>query len=168
MLFGAAVAALGGGVTLAIRGWLIDTSWVRTILAIGGVLFLAYALLLIREAWLPRISYADGSLRLHVRLGPPVRVPVEIVEAFLLGQGGSGLPGEQLARAETVTLVIRLAERAREWERHWIHPALGSWCGHYVTLRGTWCERLNVPLVNRLNARLAETKRRMVAVGGTA
>jgi hypothetical protein len=33
---------------------------------------------------------------------------------------------------------------------------LGKWCGSYITIRGTWCERLSVELVQRLNVRLAE------------
>ncbi|HEX4131608.1 MAG TPA: hypothetical protein VHZ24_16335 [Pirellulales bacterium] len=85
-------------------------------------------------------------------------VPIEVVEGFLLGQGPSYLPGKEASRSETRTLVVRLAERATEWEHVAMPPRLGSWCGHYITIRGTWCEPLSVDLVNRLNMKLHEAK----------
>jgi hypothetical protein len=53
-------------------------------------------------------------------------------------------------------LVIRIAESAADWQHVEVKPQLGSWCGGYVTVRGTWCEPLSISLVNRLNQRLAE------------
>jgi hypothetical protein len=98
-------------------------------------------------------------LLVFLRSGGPIRVPLEIVEGFLLGQAPGLLPGKRHLDAPTSSVVIRLAERAEEWAMIEVKPALGSWCGHYVTLRGTWCEPLSVDLVNRLNARLDEVKR---------
>jgi hypothetical protein len=85
-------------------------------------------------------------------------VPIELVECFLLGQGPTWLPGKKYAKTETVTLVVRLAERAVEWSHRSTHPMLGTWCDGYITIRGTWCEPLSLDLVNRLNQRLAEVQ----------
>jgi hypothetical protein len=52
-------------------------------------------------------------------------------------------------------LRIRLAERATEWAQRDVKPALGAWCGGYITIHGTWCEPLDIDLVNQLNKRLA-------------
>jgi hypothetical protein len=38
---------------------------------------------------------------------------------------------------------------------------MGSWCNHYVTIRGTWCEPLSVELAARLNARLASVQQQL-------
>ncbi len=104
----------------------------------------------------PRLSYRDGSLLVNLRPGGPIRVPIEIVEGFLLGQGPSFLPGRRYRGTETTTLVIRLAEAATDWaDVDGVKPALGKWCGGYITIRGTWCEPLSVSLINRLNQRLA-------------
>jgi hypothetical protein len=94
-----------------------------------------------------------------LRIGRPVRVPVDVVECFLLGQGPSLLPGANPA-AETANVIARLSEKSPEWSHVEVNRLLGSWCGGYVTIRGTFCEPLNVDVVNRLNAALA------AAVGG--
>jgi hypothetical protein len=88
-------------------------------------------------------------------------VPIELVEGFLLGQGPSFLPGKRHARTETTTFIVRLAESAEDWSQRDMPPALGKWCGSYITIRGTWCERLSVDLVQRLNVRLAEMHARI-------
>jgi hypothetical protein len=95
----------------------------------------------------------------YLRSGQPLAVPVEIVEAFFVGQGPATLPGG-LATQETANLVARLAQRATEWAERDVKRALGRWCGGYVTIRGTWCEPLNTDLVRRINRRLAEVKNR--------
>jgi hypothetical protein len=107
----------------------------------------------------PRLAYESGCLLVYLRPGPPFRVPVEHVEAFLLGQGPSWLPGEKHRRTETVTLVVRLAEKAEEWSHRDGDPRLGSWCDGYITIRGTWCQPLTLDVVVRLNRRLADVQR---------
>ncbi|HUY90610.1 MAG TPA: hypothetical protein VMV10_17870 [Pirellulales bacterium] len=150
---GAAGALLGTG----LFGW-IENSLAR----LAGWLLASVSLLtsihLARQAWRPRIACQAGELLLFLRPGRPIRVPLKIVEGFLMGQGPSFLPGQRFARMEATTIVIRLAERAQEWAKVDVEPKLGSWCGHYVTIRGAWCEPLSVDLVNRLNARLAEVQ----------
>jgi len=148
------VAALllpGGGAWI----WLKVLAWLVTGL---GVVLIAVAICqLVR----PRIV-CDGQ-RLLIDVGFPGRaaVPLEVVECFLLGQGPAFLPGSHWARAETVTVVIRLAEKAEAWRRGRIHPLIGSWCDGYIVLRGTFCEPLTVDVVNRLNHLLAEAHRKL-------
>ena len=59
-----------------------------------------------------------------------------------------------------LTVVIRLAELPQDWaDVPGIKPALGKWCGGYITIRGTWPEPLKCfHLVNGLNRRLAEVQ----------
>jgi hypothetical protein len=124
-----------------------------SILAAVGLLGCAALLWQMR---LPRLAVDDSRLLVYARSGRPYGVPIEVVEGFLLGQGPSFLPGKRNARTETTNFVIRLAESAADWSQRDMHPALGKWCGSYITIRGTWCERLSVDLVQRLNVRLAE------------
>jgi hypothetical protein len=101
------------------------------------------------------LAYDGRRLLVYLRGGGPIGVPIELVEGFLLGQGPAGLTGAKYAATEAATVVIRLSQRAEEWGYREVKRALGTWCNHYVTIRGTWCEPLSVPLVNRLNERLA-------------
>jgi hypothetical protein len=125
--------------------------------AIAGISLLLVVLLLwqLRQ---PRLAYENGQLLVYLRTTGPIRVPIEVVECFLLGQTESLLPGRQHARTETASIVIRLSETAPEWSQREVKPALGSWCGGYITIRGTWCEPLSLEVVNRLNAQLAEVQ----------
>jgi hypothetical protein len=128
----------------------------------GGALLAAVALVVLLSAvWQarrPRLAYELGFLLVYLRPQAPWRVPIDDVEGFLLGQGPSFLPGKRYVQAEVANLIVRLAERADEWRTIEIDRRLGTWCGHYITIRGTWCEPLNVKVANRLNARLAEVK----------
>ena len=126
------------------------------LMAVVGLLVVTQLVIQLRQ---PRLAYRDGVLLVCMKPGSPIRVPIEIVEGFLLGQGPSMLPGRQYQTTETSTVVIRLAESAQDWaDVPGIKPALGKWCGGYITIRGTWCEPLSVDLVNRLNRRLAEVQ----------
>lgn len=165
-VMGAAAALLSGAV-----GVFVGTGAVGTLenglLRLGGWLVASVSLLtlvhLARQAWRPRLACRAGELLVNLRPGEPIRVPLAVVEGFLLGKGASFLPGKRLAQMEASTLVIRLSERAAEWAKVDVEPKLGSWCGHYVTIRGAWCEPLSVDLVNRLNARLAEVQSQLRA-----
>ncbi|HET6879724.1 MAG TPA: hypothetical protein VFI31_06205 [Pirellulales bacterium] len=134
------------------RRWLLATGAVAAAVSLAGVAFLLW------QASLPRLGYDGRHLEVYLGTAKPVRVPIEVVEGFLLGRGPSFLPGRQQQQTEVANLVVRLAERAGEWERVEVNRQFGTWCGHYITIRGTWCERLSVALVNRLNTRLAEAQ----------
>lgn len=153
-----AVGLAGGA--LLVGGWTHEGfSWLR---AIGTVLVALAAVVVVALAWqlrAPRMAYNDGHLLVWLRAGPPFRVPIEVVEGFLLGQAPSLLPGRRNREREATTLLVRIAERAEDWRRQDVKPQLGSWCEGYITIRGTWCEPLSVALVNRLNERLAQVAR---------
>lgn len=131
-------------------------SWLRVV---GGGVFGAGAVTLMILLWQlrqPRLAYQDRHLLIFLRTGPPFRVPIEFVECFWLGQAPSMLPGKQNENTEVAAVVIRIADKAAEWRHQDVKPQLGKWCEGYVTIRGTWCEPLNIDVVNRLNTRLAE------------
>jgi hypothetical protein len=133
--------------------------WVRII---GYVLLAISALIAISvfyELKRPRLAYGNGKLQVYLRPGPPVNVPIELVEGFLMGQGPSMLPGQKFEQAETTTVVVKLADSAEEFSHIDVKPQYGKWCDSYITIRGTWSEPLNVALVQRLNQRLYEVTR---------
>ena len=133
---------------------LVKTAGVLLAVA-GGLLLLGLGLQSVR----PRLALDGTFVAFYLRSGPPVRVPLKFVEAFFLGQGPAQLTSQPDRDAETINLVARLAERAEDWKRIEVKPALGQWCDGYVTIRGTWCDPLTEELTRRLNRQLADAKR---------
>jgi hypothetical protein len=109
------------------------------------------------------VAYANGKVLFYLRAGRPIAVPVEIVEAFFLGQGPAYIPGTVEDSQETVNLVARISQKAEDWQRQEVKPALGRWCEGYVSIRGTWCEPLTNDVIRRLNRRLGEVTRENAA-----
>src|SRR5690349_2728496 len=98
-----ATKPLDAAAGLQIVGWFL----------LGGGAFL-FAIF----AWqfrLPRLARTDGTLLVYMRMGPPFRLPVEIVECFFLGTGGAQLPGKGGDDVPIRNLVIRLAEKAVDY-----------------------------------------------------
>ena len=58
--------------------------WLGWVIAALGVLLSLTLLHLIR---LPRLGYQDGDLLVYLGSATPMRVPIDIVEVFFLGQG---------------------------------------------------------------------------------
>lgn len=149
--------AIGGG--LILFGQLSGVEWARGVglgvAAIAGALLLLLGFQILR----PRVARQGNSLLLYLRPGTAIRVPLEFVEGFLLGQGPSFLRADQPDATVASTIVIRLADRAKDFAQRDVHSALGSWCNHYVTIRGVWCEPLSLEVVNRLNATLAKAQK---------
>jgi hypothetical protein len=135
--------------------------------AAAAALLLAYAIgLCVYLMWQPRLSYANEQLHVHLRPGAPIRVPIDIVECFFLGQGPALLPrlfGSRKKAEETSTIVVRLAESAEQWKHVDVKPALGQWCEGYITIRGTWCEPITNELLKRLNGNLVAAHREIRA-----
>jgi hypothetical protein len=134
--------------TPAVRGWM---------LGLGAAMAAVGALGAAAAAWMasrPRVAFARGEVLFYVRLGAPARIPIGDVECFLMGQGPALLPGERHRKTETVTVVVRLRERAEEWSHGDAHPLLAAWCDGHITLRGTWCEPLNLDVISRMNRAL--------------
>ncbi len=149
ILGGLSAAILAGAAPFAVRVVATGTLIVSLVLAVGLWL-----------QWLrPRIAYRDGEVLFFLRARSPVAVPVEVVEAFFLGQGPAYLPGAS-SKTQSVNLVARLSQRATQWAHQEVKPALGHWCDGYVTIRGTWCESLTGEVIRRLNRRLREVSQR--------
>jgi hypothetical protein len=154
---------------LALAGLILSTGAFGTV-ASGMVRWLGWILVgvtvptivsLTLKAQRPLLAVSRTHLFIYVRSDAPVRVPLDAVEGFLLGQGPVFHRGNRRTTREVRTVVIRLAERNSEWAQLDVRPELASWCGHYVTIRGMWCEPLSIDLVNSLNQRLAESHRRL-------
>jgi hypothetical protein len=110
----------------------------------------------------PRVAYEAGELLVYLEPGRATRVPIGFVEVFFLGQGPGELPKLKGREPETQNVIVRLAESAEEWKHRDVRPALGHWCEGYITIRGSWCERITPQLMRRMNGRLAEVKRESV------
>ena len=153
------VGLLGGLGLMTYR--LMDVGWIRIIAGFVMTLALLLMLGLIQQLFRPRVAYRNGHVLFYLKAGSPIGVPVEVVEAFVLGQGLAMLPLGLTApeKTETVNLVARLSERAPQWRQMEIKPALGRWEDGYVVMRGIWCEPLTGDLIRRLNRRLGEANR---------
>lgn len=138
---------IGGNVISRIAGWSLVSVGVSAVI-----------LLLVRTR-IPRIGYQDEHLLVYLNGFAPFRVPIEVVECFFLGQGSSMIKSRGGQELETATVVVRLAESAKEWHHRDVHRLLGHWCDGYITIRGTWCESLTADLLRELNARLVQMHR---------
>lgn len=126
---------------------------------LGLILAVAAAALvigLLSQMVKPRIAYRDREVLFYLRAGSPIAAPVEVVEAFFLGQGPAHVPLVDAQSTAAVNLVARLSQRAPQWAEQDVKPALGNWTEGYVTIRGAWCEPLNNEVIRRLNRRLKE------------
>lgn len=160
LLVPAAVAVVAAGIWLAWawstpqRGWSLG-AFVVALVWLGERL---------RRVNRPRLSYRDGRLLVHLYRGRRAEaVPIEVVECFFLGQGPSLLPKPLETSAgggnEARTIVVRLAEAAKEWHHRDVRASLGQWCEGYIILRGTWTEPLTAELAKSLNHRLVQAHR---------
>jgi len=164
-----AIALLAGCALLAsmlASGQWWPGSWLtlKVILAMVALWIWVRVIMLVNHACLPRLAYQRGELLVFLRYRRPLRVPVAQVECFFLGQGDSMLAaaGESEATesmAKTHTIVVRLAEAAKDWQAREVRPELGRWCDGYITIRGTWCEPVSPELVKQLNSRLVKIHR---------
>lgn len=135
---------------------LAPPSWAKALGVVLIALSLVLSGLLVWYGRVPRLAYDGRHLLVYLRSRGPVAVPIEVVECFLLGSGLHTLPGGR--EVQTSHLSVRLAERVTEWAQIEVKPALGKWCGGYITIYGMWCEPLTLELVRRLNTRLAEAQ----------
>lgn len=155
----ALLALLGLVLMLALPGQSGFSLWQwlgAALLALAVVMAAAVAYLM----RLPRLGYEGGRLLVYLKGMTPFRVPVDIVEVFFLGQTESMVPGRGGTSAKTTAVVVRLAEKAKEWHQRDVSPALGKWRDGYITIRGTWCEPISPEVLERLNHRLVAAHRR--------
>jgi hypothetical protein len=154
LLAGVAGVGLVAGFWLSEEGW--PWRWAGYVLATFGLGIGAWQWYL---ASFPRMAFEQGDLLLYLPPPDPLRVPVEIVECFFIGQGPSLLPDEQGREAQAANIIVRLAQKAEDWHRAEVPPLLAQWCDGYITLRGAFCESFDGDFVNALNKRLAEVHR---------
>ena len=164
VLMGMIPPALVGGIALVVATGVITSLnflWLRIAAWIVTILAACVLAAMIDQLRRPRVAYDHEQLFVNLRGGPAIPIPLEHVECFLLGQSSAHLPGDSTQQAETATVVVRLSEKATDYARRDVKPALGSWCDGNVTIRGTWCEPLDVQVVNRLNRQLAQVNREL-------
>ena len=114
----------------------------------------------------PRVARANQYLLMYLRGSRPIQVPLEIVEVFFRGQSPLDVQARSSQHSgrvelESVNVVVRLAERAIEWQQHEVSPTIAKWCGGYVSLLGTQCEPITPELLSQLNARLVQAHREL-------
>lgn len=109
----------------------------------------------------PRMAYQDDALLITLAIWQTHRIPIEYVECFFAGRAPALLPSPTGEAQETRvwSVVVRLAESAKEWHNRSVTSAWGEWKDGYITIRGTWCEPIDPPLLQQLNHRLAEIHR---------
>lgn len=136
-----------------------------TILTFVGVLLVIFGLAMtVRQlAWLrrPRVALSSDFVRLFVGRGCQYDIPLDVVECFFLGQALSQVRVSGIASRSVgnVTVVVRLAQRAKPWHERPADARLAKWEGGYVTLYGDWCEPITGDFVNKMNHQLADRKR---------
>ena len=145
---------------------IVVTSIVRELhgiaLALGiGVSLVGFFLTLNLLYWMrvPRLAYENGELLVYLRGPSPIRLPIDVVEVFFLGQGSSTLPRQGGRETETSNVVVRLAEAEPRWKQLDVDRRLGRWCESYITLYGAWCEQLTEKQMAQLNQRLIAAHR---------
>jgi hypothetical protein len=156
-----------------IRAWQGSAGWASAVFfGIGGLMTGLVCGTFIYWMRIPRLAFERDRLLVHVLNSiEPIRVPIDVVECFFLGQGPSDLPKLAGREPETQNVIVRLAESATDWKHRDVMPAFGHWCEGYITIRGAWCERITPDLMRELNRRLAEIHRERKAAakeGATA
>lgn len=151
---------VAGGITLASAGGSRLTQVAGSTLALVGFAWFLSTMRIVRR---PRLGYCSGELLVYLHAGKPIRMPIDVVEVFFLGQGPA-TGKDPRNRSEhpgivAANVVVRLSEAATEWHRRDVNVALGVWQDGYITVRGLWCEPLNGEVLRRMNRRLVEIKR---------
>lgn len=168
-------AALGLGLALlglAIAIWIFFASsltWSRGIGVLLGITFATTALFAWSFGRTPRLALTDDELLVFAKIWPsvfrvpPIRVPLDNVEVFFMGQGAvsgdePGHPREYQG-AVAANVVVRLAEAQKSWHARDINQWLGVWAEGYITVRGLWCENIDQDLLKDMNHNLMTAKR---------
>ena len=151
LLPAAGIAALGAATAMSVETLALHL-FGGAVAVVGVIAMTGLAIQWVR----PRIGFRGDQVVFNLRAGAGVAVPVEVVEAFFLGQGPAHIPQLTGNSAETVNLIARLSQKAPQWAKVEVKPALGHWCEGYVTIRGAWCEPLDNEVIRRLNRRLRE------------
>jgi hypothetical protein len=120
----------------------------------------------------PRLTRAGDTLEAWLALSGPQRVPLEVVECIFRGSEPLPLPGRPAGQEDgppkfrVNTLVVRLAERATDWQARETFRPWGTWEDGHLVVDGRWCEPLTTETVRGVAAKLLEAKREVAAGGG--
>lgn len=133
--------------------WLAAGLCAIAAILVGGLAFAAAQPRLVHEGHLLKVRLAPGAVH---------TVPLDAVECFFMGS--SLLESDAPARADQAThrvgtLVMRVAERAGEWQSRPTFAPWGTWDDGAIVFDGRWCEPLSVELARRLSGKLVEAKR---------
>jgi len=113
-----------------------------------------------------RLEQVGDVLRVRLALFRTQDVPLDVVECFFLGSQPLEQPGtvpDDLPTHRVGTLVVRLAERAKEWHERPTMSEWGTWKEGAIVCDGRWCEPLSADLVRSLTQRLVDAKRSLAA-----
>lgn len=171
----AVVALIGAGLMAAVflaggpalGNWLVSLYWIGSA---GLVAALAAA------ATRPRLVHCVDSKSenvLEVRLAPGAAhaVPLDVIECFFMGSQRLE-PEDAVADDQPThrvgTLVMRVAERAKDWQARPTFAPWGTWQDGAIVFDGRWCEPLSVELARRLSGKLVDAKRAVAGNPPTA
>lgn len=165
---GGLVAAAGAlaGLGLIVAGAVGAPVGLRWAVAGGGAAAVGAAVALAVAAARPRLQRRGGLLR--VRLMPLVThdVPLDVVECVFLGSRPlHGDSDEAEGGQRVATLVMRIAERAVDWQSRPTFRAWGTWDEGNVVFDGRWCEPLSGDVARQVAGRLLEARRAIVPAG---
>lgn len=124
----------------------------------------------------PRLGRRGQALLVRLSPWSTAEVPLAAVECVFPGsqplvgpvlrevhaaEDGSGA-GPASAR-RVGTLVIRFAERARDWRERPTFAPWGTWHDGHAIIDGRWCEPLSAEVARTISQRLLEAKREAAA-----
>ncbi len=138
-------------------GWFAD-GWIRWLALAMAFVCIGVTAMLLTAMRRPVLERDGQHLLVYLTSGKPQRIPLELVEVFFRGEGPVE-PEKEDESPNAANIVVRLAERAHDWQHRDVKKQLGHWCEGYITIRGMWCEPIDQPLMEHLNQRLIAAHR---------
>jgi hypothetical protein len=176
-----AVIACAAAAALACAGLAIPLPWLTAVAVFVGAVVVSASLVLAAAAALPRIERRGRDLRLRVGPTRAYDLPIELVECFFHGAHAIGRPVEpctgeasehdehdESSGRRRTTLVVRIAERASDWQERPTFRPWAGWKRGSVVLDGLWYEPLPMEGFAALAERLVQAKRSISRREGTA
>jgi hypothetical protein len=168
----AAGAAVCGGLALMLAAAVATGGAAAWPLAAALALAALVAAALAVAAAGPRLGRRGDALLVRLSPWTTAEVPLAVVECVFPGsqplvgavlhdvhaaEGGPAAGPEPTRRVGT--LVIRFAERARDWRERPTFAPWGTWHDGHAIIDGRWCEPLTAEVARTISQRLLEAKR---------